>query len=163
MASGDAGAVVGEIGRLIMRWQDATQDFDDAVGRRYDLNAADRRCLGVIAEGPRSAGDIAAQTALTPASVTTLIDRLEARKLVRRSPDPTDRRRVLVEATDKSRKLIAATYLPIARAGAEMLSAYSATELKTIRRFVADALALQTRITSELFPPAAPNPKPRPM
>lgn len=158
MPGGNRDAVVAEIGRLIMRWQDATQDFDDAVGRRYDLNAADRRCLGLVAEGPRSAGDIAAQTALTPASVTTLIDRLEARKLVRRRADAADRRKVLVEATDKAHKLIAATYLPIARAGAELLASYCPADLETIRRFVADALALQTRITAEQFPPPGSGP-----
>src|SRR5690348_1031703 len=91
--------LVAEIGQLVMRWQDATQDFDDAVGDRHDLNATDRRCLALVSQGPRAASEIAAETALTAASVTSLIDRLEARKLVRRRPDPTDRRKVLVEAT----------------------------------------------------------------
>jgi DNA-binding MarR family transcriptional regulator len=151
-------ALVAEIGRLVMRWQDATQEFDDAVGRRHDLNAADRRCLALISGGPRSATEIAAETALAAASVTSLIDRLEARKLVRRLPDPRDRRRVLVEATEKARKLIAAHYLPIATAGAEMLSAYSAADLEAVRRFVSDALALQERMTAEQFGGAAGGP-----
>lgn len=152
--------LVGEIGRLVMRWQDATQEFDDAVGVRHGLNAADRRCLALVSEGPRAASEIAAETALTPASVTSLIDRLEARKFVRRRDDPRDRRRVLVEATDKTQKLVATHYLPIAAAGAKMLMAYSVADLEVVRRFVSDALALQQRTTAVQFP--GPNPAPTP-
>lgn len=143
--------LVAEIGGLVMRWQDATQAFDDAVGRRHDLNAADRRCLGLVSIAPRAAGEIAAETGLTPAAVTSLIDRLEARKLVRRRLDPSDRRKVLVEATEPAQQLVATHYLPIATAGADMLRAYPLDALEAVRRFVADALALQQRMTADQF------------
>jgi|SRR5690348_3505076 len=151
MSNASREKLVAEIGQLVMRWQDATQEFDDAVGKEHDLNAADRRCLALISEGARAASEIAAETALTAASVTSLIDRLEARNLVRRRPDPGDRRRVLVEATEKAQKLIARHYLPIARAGAQLLGKYSLAELEAVRRFVSDALALQRRTTAEQF------------
>jgi DNA-binding MarR family transcriptional regulator len=40
---------------------------------------------------------------ITPASTTELVDRLEARHLVRRSPNPTDRRSMLVRLTPKGK------------------------------------------------------------
>src|SRR5262245_66087965 len=126
-----------------MRWQDATETVDEAVGDLYDLTGADRRCLSFVSLGPQSASAIAKETALTPAAVTALIDRLEARRLVQRRADPHDRRKVLVEATDKTRELIRSTYLPIAHAGTKMLGRYSIAELTAVRRFVEDALALQ--------------------
>jgi DNA-binding MarR family transcriptional regulator len=94
-----------------------------------------------------SASAIAKETALTPAAVTALIDRLEARGLVLRRPDASDRRKVLVEATDKTRELILETYAPTARAGEALLEGYSLEELATIRRFLEEALTLQQRMT----------------
>ncbi len=45
--------------------------------------------------------DLAMATAQDPASMSRLLDELTERKLVRRTPDPADRRRSLVEATKK--------------------------------------------------------------
>jgi DNA-binding MarR family transcriptional regulator len=131
--------------------QDATEAFDDAVGQLHDLNSADRRCLSFISQGSQTASAIAKETALTPAAVTALIDRLAARGLVRRRPDASDRRKVLVEATEKTRNLILKTYAPTARAGAALLAGYSLEELATIRRFLEEALALQQRMTKALL------------
>jgi DNA-binding MarR family transcriptional regulator len=144
-------ALVEAIGVAVQRWQDATETFDQAVGQFHDLASAERRCLSFVSLGPQTASAIARETALTPAAVTALIDRLEARKLVRRRPDANDRRKVLVEATNKTRELIRSTYLPMAQAGARMLASYSIEELTAIRRFVEDALALQQRMTARLL------------
>jgi DNA-binding MarR family transcriptional regulator len=133
-----------------MRWQDETKAFDDAVGQLHDLNSTDRRCLSFVSQGSQSASAIAKETATTAAAVTALIDRLEARGLVLRRPDASDRRKVLVEATDKTRELILETYAPTARAGEALLAGYSLEELATIRRFLEEALTLQQRMTKAL-------------
>jgi DNA-binding MarR family transcriptional regulator len=121
------------------------------------LTSADRRCLSFVNFGPQTASAIAKETAVTPAAVTALIDRLEKRQLVERRADANERRKVLVEATDKTRTLVRATYLPIAQAGAKMLSRYSIAELTAIRRFVEDALALQQQITAKLIERGGPK------
>jgi hypothetical protein len=72
-------------------------------------------------------------------------------KLVQRRSDASDRRKVLVEATDKTRELIRGTYVPIAQAGVKMLASYSVAELTAIGRFVEDALVLQQRMTTKLL------------
>ena len=94
-------ALVEQLGLAMQRYQRSTQSFDDAVGRRLGLNPADLRCLDWLADGPKTAGQLAEATGLRPAATTTLIDRLAARGLVRRVPSETDRRQVLVEMTDE--------------------------------------------------------------
>ena len=150
MSSGKRNELGAAIGVAVMRWQDATQAFDEAVGQLYDLNGPERRCLSFVSLGPQTASAIAKETALTPAAITALIDRLEARKLVQRRPDARDRRKVLVEATDKTRELIRDTYLPTAQAGAKLLASYSVEELTAVKRFLEDALDLQQRMTVKL-------------
>ena len=53
----------------------------------------------------RSAGDLARIADLSSGAMTNRLDRLEEARLVRRRPDPDDRRGVLVELTDKGRRL----------------------------------------------------------
>jgi DNA-binding MarR family transcriptional regulator len=151
--------LVKAIGLAIMRWQDATETFDETVGELHDLNSADRRALSLISQGPQTASAIAKETALSPAAVTALIDRLEKRKLVQRRADASDRRKVLVEATDKARVLIVGSYGPIARAGAELLGRYSIRELIVISRFLDEALALQGQMTDALIARERQNPR----
>ncbi|TIO91784.1 MAG: MarR family transcriptional regulator, partial [Mesorhizobium sp.] len=46
------------VSRAVMRWQDATQAYDEAVGERLGLIAAERYCLGLLYAGPQSAGAV---------------------------------------------------------------------------------------------------------
>src|SRR4051794_6569019 len=67
----------------------------DALG----LNATDLRCLVIAGDAPVTAGRLAELTGLTSGAITGVIDRLERGRFVRRSEDPRDRRRVVIEAT----------------------------------------------------------------
>jgi DNA-binding MarR family transcriptional regulator len=53
----------------------------------------------------RSAGELARIADLSSGAMTNRLDRLEGAGLVRRVPDPDDRRGVLVELTDRGRRL----------------------------------------------------------
>jgi DNA-binding MarR family transcriptional regulator len=53
-----------------------------------------------------SPGQLTAETLVTSGTMTNRIDRLEARDLVRRRPDPADGRGVLVRLTDDGRTLV---------------------------------------------------------
>lgn len=67
------------------------------VAAAVGLGPADLQALDTIARhGPLTAGELGAHTGLASASVTGLIDRLEAAGFVRRVPDPADRRRIRV-------------------------------------------------------------------
>jgi len=149
MSSDRENDIVVAIGRTIMRWQDATEDFDEAFGRLHGLSAPERRCLGLVAFGPQTARAIATETGLTPASITALLDRLEARHLLTRKPDPDDRRKIMVSATRRALSLIEDAYGPIQREGAALLMRFSRDEQDTILRFVTEALELQSRLTRD--------------
>lgn len=60
----------------------------------------------LLHKGPQPVNTVGKKILLTSGSVTTAIDRLEAKALVRRKPHPTDQRTRLVELTAKGRKLI---------------------------------------------------------
>lgn len=63
------------------------------------LSVGDFVALDLLARGgPLTAGELGAATGLASASVTGLVDRLEARGVARRVRDPADARRVRVEA-----------------------------------------------------------------
>lgn len=150
-SSSDAKAeLVRQLGTLVMRWQDATQRYDEEVGAIFQLGPAERLCLSFLTSGPQTASAIARATRLTPAAVTSLIDRLETRNFVRRLPDPHDRRKVLVEAADATSALIEKAYAPLAAAGAEALGKRSIDELRLLTAAIEEMLAIQNRMTEEL-------------
>ncbi|WP_292254314.1 MarR family transcriptional regulator, partial [Mesorhizobium sp.] len=81
---------------------------------------------------------------LTPAAVTALIDRLEARGYVTRARSLEDRRKVVIEATELTRELSERYYGTIAREGEKVVASFSNAELATVLRFINAALDLQS-------------------
>ena len=80
--------------------QSATETalFQQRAAAQYGLGISEMKALGVLLrEGPAAAGRLAVELGLTTGAVTGVIDRLARRGLVRRTADPDDRRRVLVE------------------------------------------------------------------
>ena len=74
-----------------------------------DLTPARFELVGVIAnssEGRMSPRDLGRATLYHPATLTYTIDGLETRGLVKREPDPSDRRSILVVVTDAGRELV---------------------------------------------------------
>lgn len=75
--------------------------------RQIGLCDSDFRVLAtLLAEGPMPVNAIGSEVELTTGSITTAIDRLEAKWLVIRKNHATDRRVRLVELTAKGRRLI---------------------------------------------------------
>ncbi|AZO26599.1 MULTISPECIES: MarR family transcriptional regulator [Mesorhizobium] len=149
-SSADRAEMTAAVSLAVMRWQDATQAYDEAVGARLGLIAAERHCLGLLYGGPQSAGAVAAATGLTPAAVTALIDRLEARGLVTRTRSLEDRRKVVIEATGLTRELSERYYGAIAREGEKVVASFSDAELATVLRFINAALDLQNKQLAKL-------------
>src|SRR5512146_2241206 len=57
-------------------------------------------------EGGMRSSELAAHLHIAPRSATEVIDALEAKGLVQRSPDPTDRRATLVSLTSRGAELM---------------------------------------------------------
>ncbi|MDO8309729.1 MAG: MarR family transcriptional regulator [Actinomycetota bacterium] len=69
----------------------------------FDVLAALRRSGPPYSLSP---GSLGAETLVTSGTMTNRVDRLEERGLVRRAPDPTDRRGVRVELTVSGRAVV---------------------------------------------------------
>jgi MarR family transcriptional regulator, 2-MHQ and catechol-resistance regulon repressor len=71
------------------------------------LGLSDFAVLEVLLhKGPLPVNAVGRQILLTSSSITAAIDRLEAKKLLRRVPTPKDRRSRIVELTGPGRRLI---------------------------------------------------------
>src|SRR4051812_27736875 len=102
------------------------------------LHPTDYKTLGILDRlGPLSAGEIARHAGLATASVTNLIDRLEAKRFVRRRADPNDRRRIIVEPNTDRITAAPAHFASAQRSLAEMWEGYSKDDLGVIADFLA--------------------------
>ncbi|MEV6631895.1 MarR family transcriptional regulator [Actinoplanes sp. NPDC051470] len=83
---------------VFRRYLDAVGLNGVALAEAAGLNTTDWYALSVLEqEGPVTSGLLAERTGLTTGATTRLIDRLERAGHARRTADPSDRRRVLVE------------------------------------------------------------------
>ena len=125
-----------DLGVALQRYQRSVQAYDDAVGRALGLGPTDLRCLDWLADGPKTAGVLATATGLRPAATTALLDRLEARGLVERVRDDSDRRRVLVRMTEEGARSTYAMYAPLVDEGAHLLAGLTVAELARMREIL---------------------------
>ena len=86
-------------------------------------------------------------------------DRLEARGLVERRPDPGDRRKTWVHARPVEHEHIGAAYDEILRQMGEVHARYSVAELQTVLRYLDDAHAINT--DAQAWPAKSPTPSAR--
>lgn len=72
----------------------------------WDVTPSQMRALRVlIRHGHVRSSELAAHLHITPRSTTEVVDALEAKGLVARSPDPSDRRATLVSLTPRGERL----------------------------------------------------------
>jgi DNA-binding MarR family transcriptional regulator len=123
--------------------------FLHAVADSLGMGTTDFACLIVLlVDGPVSAGGLAERTGLTTGAITGLVDRLERAGWVERVSDPSDRRRVIVEAVTARADAMRPFIEPMLRDAAGVEATFAATELDTILGFVdqsVDMLARQVR------------------
>ena len=127
--------------------QRATDAVDDAASAVLGINRTDGKVLDILDQfGRMSAGDLARNSGLTTGAVTAVIDRLERSGYVRRLADPSDRRRVLVDVTDKTRQLTWELMgKPLSEAVLPMLERYTDEELELLIEFARAGRELQER------------------
>jgi DNA-binding MarR family transcriptional regulator len=130
----------------------ATVMFHTAVAARQGLSASEEKALDLLERlGPLTAGELARQSGLAPASVTALINRLEAKGFARRVQNPSDRRSVLVEV---DRERVDATVAPLfadwVGSLQELYAGYTDEQLEVILHFLDEAARRQREATARL-------------
>jgi DNA-binding MarR family transcriptional regulator len=113
------------------------QVMGQAAADRIGINATDLNCLNILSfSGKMTAGELARATGLTTASITGVIDRLEAAGFVNRERDASDRRRVVVAiALDRALREVAPVFAPMVADWQRLASRYSDDELRLIVDF----------------------------
>lgn len=89
---------------------------------------------GLARTGPRSAADLAPEVGLDRSGVTRRASQLESAGLVRREPDPADRRASLLLLTDAGERAVAATRSRLAARIAASLDSWPPEEARAFAR-----------------------------
>ena len=140
--------------------------YSQAVAARLRINSTDLECLDFLGRrGPMTAGAIAEAAGLTTGAVTGIVDRLEAAGLARRSSDPFDRRKVVVQAVAEAEARIAPLFQPMEAAILDALAGFDEPDLEILLKFMGRATeassAALTRLIETVPLPAPSEPSPR--
>jgi DNA-binding MarR family transcriptional regulator len=135
------------LGDLVRESQRGTDITDDLLCQLLGINRTDSRCLDILDQrGQMTAGALAQESGLSTGAITAVIDRLEKVGYAHRVTDPGDRRRVLVELTDKARaagyELMAG---PMIDAGQTLLRRYSEHDLELMIDFMEQGAEIRER------------------
>ncbi len=129
----------------------AAVSFHTGVAEHFELGPADLKALDIVERhGQITPADLAFEIGFAPASVTAMVDRLEVKKLLRRVPHPTDRRRLLVEFDPSAMAKMVPLYEGFVRSLHEMLSNYDEHELAFIERVFNDTADRQLAAAQNL-------------
>ncbi|MEU6238798.1 MarR family winged helix-turn-helix transcriptional regulator [Kitasatospora sp. NPDC047058] len=105
-------------------------ELNDRLRRRHGITASQYEFLCYLRDRPDArVGDLAGFFAIGVGATSKGIDRLEARGLVRRVPDPADRRSSLLELTDTATRLVQEAEEAFAAIGALIHAALDPAQL----------------------------------
>ncbi len=131
-----------------------------AVAARVGVSVEDLTTLTLIARrGPLTAGEVGAATGLASASVTGLLDRLEARGFVRRTRDAADGRRVRAEPHPDGFRRIGEALAALGLDLTELAEPYSVAQLALVTD-VLERVAGRVRAVGDVASPPPPGAAP---
>jgi DNA-binding MarR family transcriptional regulator len=135
--------VEGVVDRVSAINKHVSRAFEDTLAG-HGLNHGEYKLLLRLAtrssEHRMSAGDLSRALMLSSGAMTNRLDQLEKAELVRRVPDPRDRRGVLVELTAKGIKQIDEAVTEQAAKEIDVLGALSPRELTTLNQLLRKVL-----------------------
>ena len=128
---------------IVERIGNLHKDLDQSMEETLAQFELDRRAFHLLGRlrsyGPpyrRSPGQLAGDMRLSSGAMTNRLDRLEAAGLIRRLPDPTDRRGQLIEATEKGHAAWERTVGTQAERERRIASVLTATEREHLHRLL---------------------------
>jgi DNA-binding MarR family transcriptional regulator len=143
--------LIEEVGEAFRRHGQAQDAMDIAAAAFFGVHRTDMSLLDVLQlNGSMSAGQLARQVGLSPGAVTAAIDRLEGAGYVRRLRDDKDRRRVLVEATDRMIEKAMQVYGPLAARSHDLFDGHSEKDLRTVRDLLMRGAEMQLERVADL-------------
>lgn len=122
--------------------------FHQALADIVEIHITDHRCMYFLHRyGAMPAGRLSELTGLTTAAVTGIIDRLEGAGYAKRTNDPKDRRRTIVEPirNKKLERRLETVFTPLHEKMHKLLSSYSDSQLA----FLLDVMSKTIDLTRE--------------
>ncbi|MGA6206389.1 MarR family winged helix-turn-helix transcriptional regulator [Nocardia testacea] len=136
-----------ELKRALEFYHGTVEDLMRELIRVLGVNETDRRALEIVLLEEKKAttpGMLAERLGLTAAGVTIMLNRLEKQGYIARSLHPTDRRRVIVMATELAAHRVQELVVPMIIESYKMLlNSYNSAELDIIADFLTRAGELQ--------------------
>ncbi|WP_375479438.1 MarR family winged helix-turn-helix transcriptional regulator [uncultured Jatrophihabitans sp.] len=125
--------------------------FHTAVADHAGLTVTESKAMEIIQRlGPLTPRELARESGLAPASVTALVDRLTTKKVARRTPHPTDQRRVLVEIDPGYAQRNDTLFTAFVTSIRQLCQQYEVDQIRLISQFLTAAAHLQEDATSGL-------------
>lgn len=114
---------------------------NERIARSVGLNVVDFQTYGVLLrnDGPMTPGEVSQATELPSSTTTRVLDRLEAKGMIERRPDPADRRKVQVHALQFYDKRVDEAYDAIVTQMEAVHARFSVAELQTVLRYLNEA------------------------
>ncbi|MFB7633019.1 MarR family winged helix-turn-helix transcriptional regulator [Streptomyces sp. NPDC056149] len=147
--------VVELIGTVVARYH---EEYERAAAD-HSLTGAQARLLRLLAMEPMPMRRLAQCLKCEPSNVTGIVDRLEARGLVERRPDPADRRVKLAVPTDEGRATAERLRTSLDFAG-EPLGRLTAAERTLLKQLLQRMLGLGEKAAEEITEPGAGRARP---
>ncbi|RKS76553.1 DNA-binding MarR family transcriptional regulator [Actinomadura pelletieri DSM 43383] len=105
-----------------------------ATASKAGMNVTDAQCVNALSlDGPQTPGQLAQLMGITTGgAITAVIDRLEKAGFVRRTRDPDDRRRVIVELVEENVGRFGRYFAPIGRSFRERLDEHTDEQIAVL-------------------------------
>jgi DNA-binding MarR family transcriptional regulator len=161
--SSETDRIAAALGETVEGYQAAVDDFDREIARLLGVNETDVRCLEILIQETSDTATprlLADRLGLTTGSVTAMLDRLEKIGYITREPHPTDRRKLLVRATDTAAGRARELIMPLVEESQRrLLPDYTEEQLRLVTEFLGRMTDLQQSHVQRL---RALRPYPRP-
>lgn len=111
--------------------------LDRRAAAHFAIGRTDLHVLEALrTAGPATPSQLAAAVGLSSGGLSIALERLERAGYIHRRPDPEDRRRVIVEATEVVGRLEAEVFGPLIGEMDTLMGRYSDAELATITDYL---------------------------
>ena len=123
-----------------------------AIADRLGINLTDFKCLGILhRRGALTPKELVEEMGVSPAAMTTIIDRLEQSGFAKRKREGSDRRSFTVHAREESDKEVTKLYRSLEAAATRLNADYSEQELRLIFGYLQKASNVLNVATSKLL------------
>ncbi len=145
--------------RLLRRISRAVDIHSRQLSVQQGLTGPQLVCLRELrGSGRLTPSDLAKEVSVSQATVTGILDRLEARGLVHRERNPEDKRRVLVGLTERGQEAVSLAPQPLQARFARRLGNIPFDEQARIERVLEQIVEMMEVAEAPIPPPPPPQP-----